>query len=238
MSNPNNQNPLKTSLLEATRSAKANIVPGIFLWFFACALVFSYYNIPAFRSSLTHVAAIKNQFGFYYSAFAAILFGAIIPFVYLRINFKTRNEAPWNFLPFYIGFWAYRGVEVDIMYRIQALLFGTAMRADVIISKVVVDQFVYNPFWGVPITIVLFAWRDSGFNIRCAKKSLTGRIFLKKVLVLLISQWLVWIPAVAAIYSFPMDLQIPLFNIVLCLWSLILAVITSKTVKPELAGSE
>ena len=43
----------------------------------------------------------------------------------------------------------------------------------------------------------------------------------------LVSGWMVWIPAVSMIYILPASLQIPLFNIVLCFWSLVLTLITA-----------
>jgi hypothetical protein len=36
---------------------------------------------------------------------------------------------------------------------------------------------------------------------------------------------LIWIPAVSIIYSMPNELQIPLFNLVLCFWVLLLNVL-------------
>jgi hypothetical protein len=36
----------------------------------------------------------------------------------------------------------------------------------------------------------------------------------------------VWIPAVATIYSLPSALQVPLFNLVLCFWCLLISFIS------------
>ena len=40
--------------------------------------------------------------------------------------------------------------------------------------------------------------------------------------------WTVWIPAVTIIYSLPAELQVPMFNLVLCFYTLVLAVLTSE----------
>jgi hypothetical protein len=45
----------------------------------------------------------------------------------------------------------------------------------------------------------------------------------------LCATWIVWLPAVAVIYSLPPALQIPLFNIVLCFFSLLYAALTRRT---------
>jgi hypothetical protein len=46
--------------------------------------------------------------------------------------------------------------------------------------------------------------------------------------VTLMSTWAVWIPAVAIIYCLPPPLQIPLFNLVLCFWVLVLSFISRR----------
>jgi len=40
--------------------------------------------------------------------------------------------------------------------------------------------------------------------------------------------WLIWIPVVSCVYALPSPLQMPLFNLVLCFWSMLFAHITSK----------
>ena len=49
-----------------------------------------------------------------------------------------------------------------------------------------------------------------------------------RVVTVLISTWAVWIPMVSIIYAVPSNLQIPLFNIVLCFWSLMLGSLTKE----------
>jgi hypothetical protein len=44
----------------------------------------------------------------------------------------------------------------------------------------------------------------------------------------LLSLWCIWIPVVSCVYSLPAPLQMPLFNIVLCFWSMLFALITSR----------
>jgi hypothetical protein len=52
--------------------------------------------------------------------------------------------------------------------------------------------------------------------------------FLVKIPTVILSNWLVWIPAVSVVYAMPTELQIPLFNLVLCFWVLLLAVLNKK----------
>ena len=57
------------------------------------------------------------------------------------------KPAPWAECLFLTVFWAYKGIEVDAFYRLQALMFGNGSDFLTIFAKVVVDQFVYNPVW-------------------------------------------------------------------------------------------
>jgi hypothetical protein len=69
-------------------------------------------------------------------------------------------------------------------------------------------------------------WKDSNFNFGLVWRSLTSKQFWSwDIPQLLLSGWMVWIPACSMIYLLPASLQIPLFNIVLCFWSLVLALV-------------
>ena len=54
------------------------------------------------------------------------------------------------------------------------------------------------------------------------RASLKRKPFLDRAIPLMIANWVVWIPAVSLIYLFPLPLQLPLMNIILALWCLIL----------------
>ena len=55
-----------------------------------------------------------------------------------------------------------------------------------------------------------------------------GRWYQRHVLPVLIAMWFLWIPVTACVYSLPATLQMPLFNVVLCFWSLLFAYITAR----------
>jgi hypothetical protein len=44
----------------------------------------------------------------------------------------------------------------------------------------------------------------------------------------LLGIWVVWIPATSIIYSLPLPLQIPLFNLVLCFYVLTVSALTLR----------
>jgi hypothetical protein len=91
----------------------------------------------------------------------------------------------------------------------------------VILKKVMVDQFVYNLFYAVLCVAVFNRWKDSGFSLTRCKASLNKQFFLEDMPVMMVTTWLVWLPTTAIVYSLPSPLQIPLFNIALCFYVLL-----------------
>jgi hypothetical protein len=118
--------------------------------------------------------------------------------------------------------------KVDAFYRLQSLIFGSGSDAWTIIGKVFVDQFIYNPPWATPSVLGAYVWKDCNFNARVWWPKVACRHFwMWQVPECLISMWMVWMPACTMIYILPGALQVPLFNIVLCFWSLILTMLSS-----------
>jgi hypothetical protein len=45
---------------------------------------------------------------------------------------------------------------------------------------------------------------------------------------LVLAAWMVWTPTVCLVYSLPSGLQVPIFNVVLCFWVLLVAVVAGR----------
>lgn len=214
-------------------AARANLLPGLALQAFAVALVAAYYLHGPTRAALDSLAAVKARFGFGYSILSTALFGGLIPFLYMRSHPRTRAATPASHGLFYLAFWAYKGFEVDLFYRIQGWLFGNLPTAETILKKVLVDQFVYCVLISMPFTVLAFFWKDTGFDGR-RLRALKVPAFLKATLpVAMLGTWIVWIPAVTVIYCLPPPLQIPLFNIVLCFYALMIAGLNARNADPR-----
>ena len=129
---------------------------------------------------------------------------------------------------FFTAFWAWKGAEVDLLYRSLAKLYGNGTGAGTIVKKVVTDLLGFNVFYATPVGNLIFAWKDAGFRWSPVSADVrAGRWYSRRVFPVLISVWALWAPIVTCIYSLPAALQIPLFNIVLCFWSLLFAYITT-----------
>jgi hypothetical protein len=209
-------------------AAKANLFPGLVLQAFALAFIVAYYRHPPAREALDRVTDFKARTGFLYSFFATAFFGGLIPFLYFRIHPATRPHTPASHGMFLLLFWGFRGVEVDCFYRFQSWLWGDAVDVKTVAVKVVVDLFIYCPLWATWSTLLLFQWKESGFDPG-AMRRLEKTAFLRENLpAALAATWIVWLPAVAMIYSLPPALQVPLFNIVLCFFSLLYVTLTRR----------
>ncbi len=215
---------------QALAAARANLIPGLVLQSFALAIVFGYYFLPPFQAFLNQIADFKTAWGWWYSLVATALFGGLIPFLYLRLHPATRASTPPAYLLFYLVFWGYKGLEVDALYRLQALVFGSHPDISTIAAKVAVDQFIYNPFWTAPTALVVFLWKDEGFRLNRLQNRNWIAFFRRTLPAALLGTWAVWMPTVAIIYALPSALQVPLFNIVLCFWVLMFTTLTRPKV--------
>jgi hypothetical protein len=186
-------------------------------------LVVSYFSSPTWAAYLDQVGTWKERLGYGFSAISTIVFGGLLPYVYLLVSRRLPSGTWKGELAFLLVFWAWRGVEVDAFYRLQAVLFGQEASAPVVLLKVAVDQFVYNVFWVVPVQTCLLLWKQHGFTWTTWREHTSPPLILERSASVLLSTWVIWLPAMGLIYSLPSPLQLPLCNLVVCFWSLILS---------------
>ena len=85
-------------------------------------------------------------------------------------------------------------------------------------------QFVFSVFVTSPFIALAFLWKDQQFNWQQTKIHFDDLIKVQ-IPTTIVTTWIIWIPAVSLIYMMPSNLQIPLFNLVLCFFVLILAIL-------------
>lgn len=220
----------RAQLLEPCwQGMRFNLRPALVLQAFALAIVAGYFWSPQVRSVLDVVGALKVRYGYGYSAVATCVFGGLIPYVVLSLAGRIPRDQRLPELAFYLLLWFWKGVEVDALYRAQGIWFGEAADAGTIAIKTIVDQFGYVPLWAAPSQVLLFTWKDAGFTLTGIRAAFRRQPFVQRVLVVVFSTWVVWIPGVAIVYSLPSALQLPLFNLVLCFWCLLMSFISRGT---------
>lgn len=202
------------------RAARANLVPGLIVQGLMVATVLTYYLVPSSAGFFDSLAGWKARYGFGYSAFSAVIAGAIVPELLRIVVFQRGRPSRRNLgnLAFAGVFWGISGMQVDLFYRLQALWFGTGTDILTITKKVLVDQFLYCPLLAAPQATILYHWRAGGYSLQSLRQGFTPTFYSGAVLPTLVANWGVWFPVVAALYSLPGLLQIPLFSLALSLW--------------------
>ncbi len=195
-------------------------MPGLIVQSMMLTVLLAYYFYPPTRDWLNGLAEIKGRWGYGYAAVNAVVAGAVIPEllrIYVFQRMRVRRENLGN-LVFTVPFWCMMGVVVDFFYRCQAGWFGGEVTFAVVLKKVLVDQFLYNPLFAAPATAWLYDWKNRGYRLRGIGVFFTAGYYRDVVVPTLFATWGVWIPIVTILYSLPSLLQIPLFGLALSMW--------------------
>ena len=117
---------------------------------------------------------------------------------------------------------------VDLLYRGEAVWLGNVVTLPVVLAKICLDQFGYNPFFAAPFGVLTYEWKNSGFSLESLGRGFTWDHYRDKIVPTLLATWAVWIPLMAIIYSLPLALQFPLFSFALTFWVLLLTYMTNS----------
>jgi hypothetical protein len=220
----------RTPLALGWEAARANALPGFILQAMMLALLVAYYVSPAAASSLNWIAEYKKQHGPIFVLLAAIAAGALLPELFVIFFFQKGRVHAQNFrnLAFTVPTWAIDGILVDLMYRGLAAWLGDVVTWPVVMAKVCVDMFGYNPFFAAPSEVLVYEWKNTRISWSSVRRALTWGHYRDKIVPTLLATWAVWIPLVAVIYSVPLALQFPLFSLALTFWVLLLTYMTNK----------
>lgn len=220
----------KTPLTIGWDAARANAIPALILQGLMLALLLGYYLSPGVAHVLELLADLKRRHGLAFILVAAILAGAIVPELFLIVFFQKGKPRAQNLrnLAFTVPTWGVDGVLVDLMYRANAWWFGDVVTVPVLIAKICVDQFGYNPFFAAPVEVLVYEWKNEGFSWRSVRRALTWAHYRDQIVPTLLATWAVWMPLMAIIYALPLALQFPLFSLALTFWVLILTYMTNR----------
>lgn len=209
-------------------SFRENYKPGLVLQASALAVVLFYFLNPPFHNLLVSLGEWKSRSGLLFAGFSTAIFGGLVPFIFMMITDRERMKRKLPLFLFYLLFWFWKGMEVDLLYRFQAFLFGNSSHWLVVVKKAACDQLIYGPLWAAPTMMTFYLWKDSDFSFSTMKLKFNEDPFFRRIFRVLASNLVVWVPAVSIIYLLPLDLQIPLFNLVIVFWTLILNSVASK----------
>ena len=220
----------RTSLAIGWQAARANLAPALLIQAMMLALLFGYYFSPAVAHTLQEFADYKLRHGFIFVVLASVAAGALVPEIFLVLFFQHGRATRRNLrnLLFTVPIWAFDGSLVDLLYRSEAAWFGNVVTLPVVLAKICVDQFGYNPFFAAPFGVLTYEWKNSGFSQESLVRGFTWEHYRDKIVPTLLATWAVWIPLMAIIYSLPLTLQFPFFSLALTFWVLLLTYMTNS----------
>ncbi len=193
------------------------------------ALVTSYYYMPAVANVWESIGEFKLHWSYAFSLASTIFAAVVMPFGVQAVMGTLPDHRRLQRLVLLMLFWGYRGMEIDLFYHFQSWLFGSGHDAATLIKKVAFDQFIMSPLWFVPTYLIALRWIDQGGPWSQLRASLNRDFWTRTLPTVLITNWLVWIPALALVYSLPPALQFPLFSIVMCFFILIVTVMAKES---------
>ena len=211
------------------RAGRANLVPGVVLWLIGSVLVLGYYYHAPTHAALEWLTALHTRMGPPFSALGTMLCGGLLPILYLRLDPAVRRDYQLKNCLFLLGFWTYKGFEVEFLYRVLAHVVGADNSVRTIAIKVAFDQFFYSPVFAVPVTVLVFAFNHAGLRLAPVLADIrAGDWYRRHVLPTAVANIVLWIPMVCLIYALPLPLQMVLFDLGICFCILLVAHITRR----------
>jgi len=220
----------RQSLRLAAAAAKTNLLPGLLLQCLMVAFFSLYIAHEGTRNFLGEIATVKEQAGYAFSFFSYLIAGALLPEL-IRIAFfqsgRVTSQNVWLFLTA-APIWGFLGMAIDLFYRFQTVWFGTGHDFLTLLCKVLVDQMLFSPLFGIPVVVAWFLLRDEGFRPTAWKKIFCRTFILEKVFPVQVAGWCVWIPGVTLVYFMPLLLQLPVAVLIQVFWVLMFTTMEEK----------
>jgi len=201
---------------------RRNRVPAVILQSAAGILLASYFLVPSLRPVFDSVSDLKERTDPWFAIMSTSLFAGFIPWA---VSLHRGRISAGRGLPHLIGmllYWAMVGGVVDGLYTLQDQWFGSGRDFQTLALKTLVDQGPFNLFWATPTCLIFYGWKETDFSWTRFRTVHSWPVIKRKYITIQVSCWIVWIPAVAMIYAMPLALQIPLFSLVICFFSILL----------------
>jgi hypothetical protein len=208
-------------------------------------IVALYYGCPAARPFFTHISDWQRAGGLpaamLASACGAGLLAEVSTVYFQNSGRWTRAHvegAVFKFLLYFVS-----GGIVYEFYRLQAFMFGDSPAWPVVLKKLLVDQVGFTILWSVPMQSLALRWHTLHYSGRELGRELRGDFILDRMLPVLITNWIFWIPGVTLVYLMPYPLQMPLAIFATAIWVLLLTALsrhqdTPAAVAPDLVLPE
>ena len=197
---------------------RANAVPMVVLWALAALMILAYYRVSEADAVFGPLAKWQTESGWVAAFLNRVVFCGVIPGTFLLRVKSIRPPRPLLTVCVYSLWGGLWGVACDGFYTFQDAVFGSGTDMATLVRKTLVDQLVWNVFLCTPVNAMFFPWVARDFK-RGPRRNC--RDFMQDCLVLLVANWIVWIPVTVAVYAFPLPLQIQLVGLACSFWMLV-----------------
>jgi len=201
------------------QAVRANLVPMAVLWGLSAAAVAAYYLMPAVAAAFAPFVRWQTDGGWIAAFLNRVFFCGLLPGVFLCSMASIRPRRPYLTTLAYALWGGLWGIACDGFFTLQAAWFGCGTDWATLAKKTLVDQLVWNVFVCTPANALFFPWVARDF--RRGPCIDWRKFFGEDCLVLLLTNWIVWIPVTLVVYMFPLPLQIQLVGLACSFWMLV-----------------
>lgn len=193
----------------------------IVLWCVAVGLSTTYLAVPAFAALFEPVRIFQQAHGRLAAGAGRIVFCGLIPGVFMALIPALRPRRLWATLTAQVVWCALWGIVCDAVFRLQNAFVGADHALSTIALKTAIDQFVFTPLVIAPANAIFFFYLARDFSRARVCAEWPHRFWRDLVAPNLVANWCVWIPVQAAVFLFPVDLQIHVNGLACSLWMLL-----------------
>lgn len=224
----------KNPLAVGWAAVKANAVPMVVLFCAAVALSIGYFTSPVVLDVLAPVAEWQRENGWIAAFVTCSVFCGLLPGAFILFVRRLEVACPWRTIAVQVLWSGICGVVSQIVFSLNARLFGMGTSFVTLILKTLVFQFVWVPLFYGPVGALVYLWMGSDFSSARFRRECTWRNWLSVLLPNLITNWALWIPCSFIVHLFPVELQVQLTGFANAFYSLLLIWIGRRMV---LSGS-
>jgi len=176
------QHHLKETTRLGLAAAKANLLPSSLLWITGIALVALYYNHQPTARFLDEVGVVKMAWAPWFAMISTAVFGSVVPWLAQLLFAAPTDRQKLRHLPWLFLFWAAQGFQIDLLYKFQDRLFGSELTVQTIVSKALVDEFVWVPFLAIPQIVMAYLVIEKDFSRTAIREALQRRSFIARAI--------------------------------------------------------
>ncbi|MEN9469804.1 MAG: hypothetical protein RL630_1537 [Verrucomicrobiota bacterium] len=220
----------RNAMMVGLRAARANFLPGLLLQGVMACILALYLFHNGSRAFFQLVGESRQELGVVFAMVTYTFSGALLPEIMRVLLFQRGRVTVGNIQGFLtmMPVWIFMGSVVDVFYTAQNIWFGAGNDFATVVSKVLVDQFLYSPLIATPVIAGYFAIRSGGFRREAIASVFRFQFLTDTLLPVQLASWMIWFPGVTFVYIMPPPLQLPFAVLVHTFWVLILTTISER----------